>query len=156
MRGLTACTILVLLVRAGLAQSDSAQDTRYLGFQIFTYYSPDPKVAALLNSGSKGRLLPGTAALRDYVRDIETRIGTVVDARTHLAACSGRSVSSRPTPRPPGSSTWPSIGPSRGVALMKTLDERLKANKLEEVEKTADAILELLSGGPPGTHRDDR
>ena len=64
-------------------------ETRYLAFQIFTYYSPDPKVAALLSSGSKEQLLPGKAGLRDYVLDIKKRIGTVGDEKTRLAVMLG-------------------------------------------------------------------
>jgi hypothetical protein len=65
------------------------KETRYLAFQIFTYYSPDPKVAALLSSGSKETLLPGKAALRDYVLDIKKRIGAVGDEKTRLAVMLG-------------------------------------------------------------------
>ena len=67
-------------------EAKAEKETRYLAFQIFTYYSPDPKVAALLSSGSKERLLPGKAALRDYVLDIKQRIGTVGD-RENQAGC---------------------------------------------------------------------
>jgi hypothetical protein len=65
------------------------KETRYLSFQIFTYYSPDPKVAALLSSGSKEQLLPGKAALRDYVLDIKKRIGIFGDTKTRLAVMLG-------------------------------------------------------------------
>jgi len=65
------------------------QETRYLAFQIFTYFSPDPKVASLMSSGSKEPLVPGTAALRAYVEDIKQRIGTVGDRRTRLAVMLG-------------------------------------------------------------------
>jgi len=67
----------------------SENETRYLAFQIFTYYSPDPKVAALLSNGLKERLSPGTAALHDYVLDIKQRIGTVGDRQTRLAVILG-------------------------------------------------------------------
>jgi hypothetical protein len=69
--------------------SATEQETRYLAFQIFTYYSSNPKVAALLSSGSKETLLPGKAALRDYVFDIKKRIGAVGDERTRLAVMLG-------------------------------------------------------------------
>lgn len=64
-------------------------ETRYLAFQIFTYYSPDPKVAGLLSSGSKEQLLPGKTALHDYVLDIKTRIGVVGSRQTRLAVMLG-------------------------------------------------------------------
>ena len=64
-------------------------ETKYLAFQIFTYYSPDPKVAQHLNSGSREPLTPGTAALREYVLDIKQRIGTVGEGRTRLAVMLG-------------------------------------------------------------------
>jgi hypothetical protein len=65
------------------------QETRYLAFQIFTYFSPDPKVASLLSNGLKETLLPGKPALRDYVLDVKTRIGTVGDEKTRLAVVLG-------------------------------------------------------------------
>jgi len=64
-------------------------EARYLAFQIFTYYSPDPKVASHMSSGSSERLLPGTAALRKYVDDIKQRIGTVGQKNTRLAVMLG-------------------------------------------------------------------
>ena len=42
-----------------------------------------------MSSGSKERLLPGKAALRDYVLDIKNRIGTVGDKKTRLAVMLG-------------------------------------------------------------------
>ena len=65
------------------------KETRYLAFQIFTYYSPDPKVASLLSSGSREKLVPGTTALRNYVDDIKGRIGVVGDKKTRLAVMLG-------------------------------------------------------------------
>ena len=65
------------------------KETKYLAFQIFTYYSPDPKVAGQLSSGSREQLLPGTAALRTYVEDIKQRIGAVGDRQTRLAVMLG-------------------------------------------------------------------
>jgi hypothetical protein len=65
------------------------KDIRYLAFQIFTYYSPDPKVAAMMSNGLNVRLSPGTAALRDYVLDIKQRIGSVGDGQTRLAVILG-------------------------------------------------------------------
>ena len=65
------------------------KEPRYLAFQIFTYYSPDPKVAALLSNGLRDQLLPGTRALRNYVLDIKTRIGIVGNGRTRLAVMLG-------------------------------------------------------------------
>ena len=65
------------------------KETRYLAFQIFTHYSPDPKVAGQLSSGSRERLLPGMAALRAYVEDIKQRIGVIGDRQTRLAVMLG-------------------------------------------------------------------
>jgi len=73
----------------GHVNAEPEKETRYLAFQIFTYFSPDVKVARLLSSGSKVPLLPGTAALRDYVLDIKQRIGTVGDKHTRLAVVLG-------------------------------------------------------------------
>jgi len=69
----------------GHANAEPEKETKYLGFQIFTYYSPDPKVASLLSSGSREPLVPGSAALRNYVLDIKQRIGGVGNPRTRLA-----------------------------------------------------------------------
>jgi hypothetical protein len=40
------------------------KETRYLAFQIFTRFTPDPKDAQALSSGLRESLVPGTAALR--------------------------------------------------------------------------------------------
>ena len=64
-------------------------EARYLAFQIFIDYSPDPRVASQLSSGSRERLVPGTRALRNYVEDIKRRTGTVGDERTRLAVMLG-------------------------------------------------------------------
>ncbi len=78
------------LQKASAPESVKADEvTRYLAFQIFTYYSPDPKVASQLSSGSREKLLPGTTALRNYVDDIKGRIGTVGDKKTRLAVMLG-------------------------------------------------------------------
>ena len=69
--------------------SRAEKETRYLAFQIFTYFSPDPKVASALSSGMKEPLVPGKAALRDYIQDIKQRIGTVGDQQTRLAVILG-------------------------------------------------------------------
>ena len=65
------------------------EETRYLAFQIFTYYSSDPKVASQLSSGSSEKLVPGTTALRNYVDDIKRRVGAVGDTKTRLAVMLG-------------------------------------------------------------------
>ncbi len=67
--------------------SDAGKETRYLAFQIFTY-SPDPKFA-LSGEGKETPGLPGRAALRDYVQDIERRIGSVGGGRARLAVMLG-------------------------------------------------------------------
>jgi hypothetical protein len=74
---------------ATLQSMTSERETKYLAFQIFTYYSSDPKVAQHLNSGSRERLTPGTAALRDYVLDIKHRIGVVGSRQVRLAVMLG-------------------------------------------------------------------
>jgi hypothetical protein len=71
------------------ANAEPEQETRYLAFQIFTYYSSDPKAAQALSNGMKERLTPGTAALRSYVEDIKQRIGIVGDRQTRLAVMLG-------------------------------------------------------------------
>ena len=65
------------------------KETKYLAFQIFTNYTTDPKDAQALNNGMKEPLLPGTAALRNYVLDIKQRIGTVGDTKARLAVMLG-------------------------------------------------------------------
>ena len=60
-------------------------ETRYLGFQIFTNYSSDPKDAQAIANGMREPLVPGAPALRDYVLDIKQRIGIVGDRQTRLA-----------------------------------------------------------------------
>ena len=87
-----ALLILVGFSSLGLAsptRNVANNESRYLAFQIFTYYSPNPKEAQLLSSGSPDQLTPGTAALRKYVEDIKTRIGTVGNAQTKLAVILG-------------------------------------------------------------------
>jgi len=84
---LVLCLLGSVIPRHVSAGTDS--ETKYLAFQIFTFFSADPKVAGLLSSGSKERLLPGTAALRDYVLDIKQRIGGVGDPRARLAVVLG-------------------------------------------------------------------
>ncbi len=64
-------------------------ETRYLAFQIFTNFTTDPKDAQALNHGMKEPLMPGKAALRDYVFDIKNRIGVVGDDKTRLAVMLG-------------------------------------------------------------------
>ncbi len=71
------------------ANAEAEKETKYLAFQIFTYFSPDPKVAHLMSSGTKEPLVPGSAALRDYVLDIKQRIGTTGDKQTRLAVMLG-------------------------------------------------------------------
>jgi len=64
-------------------------ETRYLAFQIFTRFTPDPKDAQAMSSGMREPLVPGSAALRTYVEDIRQRIGTVGDRNTRLAVMLG-------------------------------------------------------------------
>jgi hypothetical protein len=64
-------------------------ETKYLAFQIFTNFTPDVKDAQALNHGMKEPLVPGKAALHDYVLDIKKRIGTVGDEKTRLAVMLG-------------------------------------------------------------------
>lgn len=64
-------------------------ETKYLGFQIFTTYTPDPKDALALNNGMRERLTPGTKALSNYVEDIKQRIGSVGGGQTRLAVMLG-------------------------------------------------------------------
>jgi hypothetical protein len=72
-----------------LVNATAEQETKYLAFQIFTRFTPDPKDAQALNSGMKEPLVPGTAALRNYVEDIKQRIGTVGNGQTRLAVMLG-------------------------------------------------------------------
>ncbi len=65
------------------------RETRYLAFQIFTRFTPDATDAQALSSGMREPLVPGTAALRDYVEDIKQRIGAVGDRHTRLAVMLG-------------------------------------------------------------------
>ncbi len=71
------------------SESKAEKETRYLAFQIFTNFTSDPKDAQILNNGMKEPVVPGTAALRNYVLDIKKRIGTVGDRQTRLAVMLG-------------------------------------------------------------------
>jgi hypothetical protein len=64
-------------------------ETAYLAFQIFTYYSPDQTDAQALSSGMREPLMPGKAELRDYILDIKRRIGSVGGRQTRLAVILG-------------------------------------------------------------------
>ncbi len=69
--------------------AQEVRETRYLAFQIFTNFTSDPKDAQTLSHGMKEPVVPGSAALRKYVLDIKTRIGTVGTGRTRLAVMLG-------------------------------------------------------------------
>lgn len=71
------------------AHAGTEKETKYLAFQIFTNYSSDPKVAQALSNGMKEPLVPGNAALRNYVLDIKQRIGAVGDPQTRLGVILG-------------------------------------------------------------------
>ncbi|MEI7728859.1 MAG: hypothetical protein WCO56_04775 [Verrucomicrobiota bacterium] len=77
------------IVSLSLANAGAESETRYLAFQIFTRFTPDPNDAQALSSGMREPLVPGTAALRNYVEDIKQRIGTVGDPQTRLAVMLG-------------------------------------------------------------------
>jgi hypothetical protein len=67
----------------------TAQETRYLAFQIFTY-GPNPLNASM----GEGKLpqparFPDKAVLRDYIQDIKQRIGAVGERQTRLAVMLG-------------------------------------------------------------------
>jgi acetyl esterase/lipase len=83
--------LICLLGSVFLGHADAApeQETRYLAFQIFTQFSSDAQDAHALSSGMREPLVPGTAALRNYVEDIKQRIGTVGDRQTRLAVMLG-------------------------------------------------------------------
>ena len=53
---------------------NAEKEPRYLAFQIFTYYSPNPKEAQLLSSGSSEQLSPGNAALSNSATTRRSRI----------------------------------------------------------------------------------
>ena len=80
--------LLCLLGSVLLSHADAGpeKETKYLAFQIFTRFTPDPKDAQALSSGMREPLVPGTAALRNYVEDIKRRIGTVGNQRAYLLA----------------------------------------------------------------------
>lgn len=65
-----------------------SQETRYLAFQIFTS-NPDPRIAESGEGMKPLTGLPGKEPLRDYIRDIKQRIGTVGDRNTRLAVMFG-------------------------------------------------------------------
>ena len=71
------------------AKAGPENETRYLGFQIFTHFTSDPKDAQAMSNGMRERLTPGTVALRNYVADIKQRIGAVGDRQTRLAVMLG-------------------------------------------------------------------
>ena len=100
MRNLTVIVCSILFANIAWAQPspvadkksatpEAEQETKYLAFQIFTTYTPDPKDAQALSNGMRERLVPGTAALRNYVEDIKQRIGTVGGPQTRLAVMLG-------------------------------------------------------------------
>ncbi|MDD5199154.1 MAG: hypothetical protein PHC88_05065 [Terrimicrobiaceae bacterium] len=89
MRAKILLTSLLGFFCLGNVNAGAARETRYLAFQIFTYYSPDPKVAALMSSGSRAPLTPGNAELRACVEDIKQRIGATGDPQTRLAVMLG-------------------------------------------------------------------
>jgi hypothetical protein len=64
------------------------KETRYLAFQIFTS-SPDPTIAESGEGLKPLGSLPEPGPLRDYIKDIRTRIGTVGDPHTRLAVIFG-------------------------------------------------------------------
>ena len=84
---------LAVLLTAGVMRSQSQADepveVRYLAFQVFTC-GPDPKIP--MSGGGMKPLgsLPDKAALRDYIKDIKRRIGTVGDRQTRLAVMLGQ------------------------------------------------------------------
>lgn len=63
-------------------------ETRYLAIQIFTS-SPDPDFAVNGEGLKPLAGLPDRATLRSFIEGIKKRIGTVGDARTHLAVVLG-------------------------------------------------------------------
>jgi hypothetical protein len=63
-------------------------ETRYLAFQIFTY-GPDPRMASMGEGKNPIARFPESATLRDYIKDIKGRIGTVGDRRNQLAVVLG-------------------------------------------------------------------
>ncbi len=90
MARLVGAGILAVLL-AGLASGQDSKmetETRYLAFQIFTY-GPNPKVASMGERPNAVARFPEEEALRDYIEDIKSRIGTVGDARTRLAVMLG-------------------------------------------------------------------
>lgn len=64
--------------------SKAEGETRYLGFQIFTY-GPDPRIPSMGEGRDPIARFPERATLRDYILDIKRRIGTVGDRRNRLA-----------------------------------------------------------------------
>jgi hypothetical protein len=84
---LLACLLGSALLTHACAGPDN--ETRYLAFQIFTRFTPDPKDAQAMSSGMREPLVPGSAALRAYVEDIKQRVGTVGDPHTRLAVMLG-------------------------------------------------------------------
>ena len=84
---LVACTLAAFGAEPQTA--GPKEETKYLAFQIFTNYTPDPQDAQALNNGMRERLTPGTAGLRAYVEDIKQRIGAVGYGQTRLAVMLG-------------------------------------------------------------------
>jgi hypothetical protein len=84
---LAATTLTAFAAEPPTAKAE--QETRYLAFQIFTRFTPDPKDAQAMSSGMREPLVPGTTALRNYVEDIKQRIGAVGDRQTRLAVMLG-------------------------------------------------------------------
>ncbi len=85
----TPMFLLICLLGTAIANAETEKETRYLGFQIFTYHSADPKIAGAMNNGMNVPLIPGSPALRDYVLDVKQRIGTVGSPQTRLAVILG-------------------------------------------------------------------
>ncbi len=68
---------------------EALSETRYLAFQIFTY-SPNPKNPTMgEGSDPQPARFPEKTVLRDYIQDIQGRIGAVGDRHTRLAVMLG-------------------------------------------------------------------
>ena len=84
-RGLWGAAMLLACV-SGNAQT--APETRYLAFQIFTY-GPNPKMARMGEGANPVARFPDKATLRETIEDIKKRIGTTGGRQTRLAVVLG-------------------------------------------------------------------
>jgi hypothetical protein len=88
MKTTTILAVACVLGCLNRVNAQTAKETRYLAFQIFTY-GPNPQIATMGEGANPVAKFPDKSNLRDYIEDIKRRIGTVGDQQTRLAVMLG-------------------------------------------------------------------